>query len=87
MSAPETADGKTRLLRVAMYVKRRPSMSEDDFNKHWSEKHAPLVSEWLARHGIVRYVQVCISGFPEQALNEGSMDVRSPSPSTTRRLA
>ena len=58
MSAPPTEDGKTRLLRVAMYVKRKPGLSEDDFNKHWTEKHAPLVSEWLARHGIVRYVQV-----------------------------
>lgn len=33
-------------------------MSEEDFHKYWTEVHAPIVEKWLAKHGVVRYVQV-----------------------------
>lgn len=58
MSTAPSADGKPRLLRITMYVKRKEGTSEEDFSKYWTERHAPLVSEWLARHGVVRYTQV-----------------------------
>ncbi|KAL1835949.1 hypothetical protein VTK73DRAFT_5252 [Phialemonium thermophilum] len=34
---------------------RKPTMSEDDFHRYMSEKHAPLVREALARHGVTQY--------------------------------
>lgn len=47
-----------QLLKLTLFAKRKQGMSEDDFGKYWTEKHAPLVKEWLAKHGIVRYAQV-----------------------------
>ncbi|KAI0200587.1 EthD domain-containing protein [Astrocystis sublimbata] len=34
---------------------RKPSMSEDEFHKYMSEKHAPMVRDLLARCGISQY--------------------------------
>ena len=49
-----------RLLRISVLVRRRQGISEEEFQKYWTEKHAPLVTDWLARYGIVRYNQVCL---------------------------
>ncbi len=53
------------LLRFSLYFKRRPDISEKEFNDHWSNVHAPLTKEWLVKYGIIRYTQVCTasSGF------------------------
>lgn len=32
-------------------------MSEADFHQHWTHVHAPKVSAWLRKHGIVGYTQ------------------------------
>ena len=45
------------LLRVSLFFKRRPDISEKQFNDHWSNIHAPLTKEWLVRHGVVKYTQ------------------------------
>lgn len=45
------------VIRLSIFVKRNPNISEDEFHKHWIENHIPLVGEWLTRHGILRYVQ------------------------------
>jgi hypothetical protein len=44
--------------KFTMHLKRNPSLSEDDFHRHWSQVHVPIVNAWLARHGVVSYVQV-----------------------------
>lgn len=36
-------------------------MSENEFNNYWAYEHGPLVTEWLLRCGIIKYVQVCKS--------------------------
>lgn len=46
------------LIRITVLANRNPNISEAEFHKHWTEKHAPLVSSWLQRHGIVKYTQV-----------------------------
>ncbi|KAF1357566.1 hypothetical protein EJ07DRAFT_167486 [Lizonia empirigonia] len=45
------------LIRITVLANRNPNISEAEFHKHWTEKHAPLVSSWLQRHGIVKYIQ------------------------------
>ncbi|KAI9819902.1 MAG: hypothetical protein M1827_006472 [Pycnora praestabilis] len=45
------------LQRVTMYIKRLPSMSEEEFYHHWEHVHAPLVAPWFLKHGIVGYTQ------------------------------
>jgi hypothetical protein len=33
-------------------------MSEEEFHKYMSEKHAPMVRDLLAQHGITQYTMV-----------------------------
>jgi uncharacterized protein (TIGR02118 family) len=46
------------MLKVIVFVKRNPSLSVDEFHRHWREVHARLVAETpsVARH-LVRYEQ------------------------------
>jgi uncharacterized protein (TIGR02118 family) len=46
------------MVKVIVFVKRNPSLSVEQFHRHWREVHAPLVSETpsVARH-IHRYEQ------------------------------
>ncbi|CAN9428601.1 unnamed protein product [Alternaria sp. RS040] len=45
------------LVRVTVLASRNPKLSENEFNDHWANKHGPLITSWLQRHGIVKYVQ------------------------------
>lgn len=49
---------KQRLLRLTLMQYKNPKISDEEFQKHWSEHHAPIASSWLARNGIVGYTQV-----------------------------
>lgn len=49
---------KTNMVRLSMYVKRREGMNIDEFNEYWTNTHAPKVSKWLAKYGVIRYTQV-----------------------------
>jgi hypothetical protein len=50
---------KQRLLRFTILTYRKPGLSEEEFHSHWTTTHVPLVQDWLARHGILKYTQVC----------------------------
>jgi hypothetical protein len=52
------------LIRVTVFVNRKPGTTEDEFNKYWAYKHGPLVTDWLQRNGIIKYVQVCLLSLP-----------------------
>lgn len=45
-------------LRFTMLIKRKPDISEEEFHKYWTEVHPSVVNEWLAKHGVVQYIQV-----------------------------
>lgn len=49
---------KERLLRLTMLCYRNPTMSEEEYHHHWTYDHTPLVRDWLAKYGVVRYSQV-----------------------------
>jgi hypothetical protein len=44
--------------KLTTLVKRRSDITEQEFHQYWSEKHPIVVNDWLARHGVVKYVQV-----------------------------
>ncbi|KAF2134935.1 hypothetical protein P153DRAFT_278435 [Dothidotthia symphoricarpi CBS 119687] len=46
-----------QLIRVTVLANRNPKLSESEFNHHWAHKHGPLITSWLQRHGVVKYVQ------------------------------
>ncbi|KAF3033615.1 hypothetical protein E8E12_001967 [Didymella heteroderae] len=45
------------MLRITVFAHRNPKISEEEYHAHWATKHAPLVSSWLQRHGVVKYTQ------------------------------
>lgn len=47
-------------IKFTMMIKRRSDFSEEEFHKYWTETHAPIVEKWLAKHGVIRYVQVSV---------------------------
>ncbi|KAF2106979.1 EthD domain-containing protein [Lophiotrema nucula] len=48
---------QTKMYKFSMFIKRRPDLTEVEFHEYWTETHAPIVDEWLAKHGVVRYIQ------------------------------
>ena len=54
---------RSDLVRVSIFVTRKEGVTEAEFHQYWTERHSKVVSEWLQRHGIVRYSQVrgCVS--------------------------
>jgi uncharacterized protein (TIGR02118 family) len=46
------------MIKLVFCVKRLPHLSREEFQRHWRERHAPLVREAAAALGVRRYVQV-----------------------------
>ena len=46
------------LVRVTVSINRKKGTTEEQFHSYWANRHGPLVSDWLLRSGIVKYVQV-----------------------------
>lgn len=44
-----------RLFQWTVCAYRKPGMSEEDYHKYMSEKHAPLVRGLLAKYGIIKF--------------------------------
>lgn len=49
---------KERILRITVLQYKSSKLTDDEFHKHWTQKHAPIASGWLARNGILGYTQV-----------------------------
>ena len=47
-----------KLIRITTLLPRRKGMSKEDFYKHWTNVHGPLVLDFMMRHGVVEYRQV-----------------------------
>ncbi|RAH66135.1 EthD domain-containing protein [Aspergillus aculeatinus CBS 121060] len=45
------------LIRLTLLLKKRNDITHEEFHHHWTHVHGPLVSAWLRRHGVIRYVQ------------------------------
>lgn len=46
------------MIKLTFCLRRRPDLSREEFQRYWSEVHAPLVAERAEVLGIRRYVQV-----------------------------
>ncbi|KAJ9608854.1 hypothetical protein H2200_006625 [Cladophialophora chaetospira] len=53
-----TGPTKTKVLRVSMYLKKKPGLSQEEFNRYWSHVHGPLVRPLVEKYGILKYTQV-----------------------------
>ncbi|OAP65489.1 hypothetical protein AYL99_01461 [Fonsecaea erecta] len=64
---------KQRMLKLSLFARRKSHLSEDEFQRYWSETHRALATEWLVKYGIVKYTQYhtpshllpsALAGFP-----------------------
>ena len=46
------------MLRLTFLLRKKPSLSHDEFHRYWLEEHGPLVASHARRLGALRYVQV-----------------------------
>lgn len=60
------------MIKLVFCLRRRDTVTVDEFRRYWREHHGPLVAERAARLGIRRYVQ---SETLDSALNDA---LRSP---------
>ncbi|KIW99161.1 uncharacterized protein Z519_00824 [Cladophialophora bantiana CBS 173.52] len=58
---------KTKVLRVSMYLKRKPGLTEEQFNHYWSHVHGPLVRPLVEKYGILKYTQYHTSSTVQEA--------------------
>lgn len=45
------------LYKLTIHARRRNDMSEEDFHHHWTHSHAPKISAFLHKYGVVGYTQ------------------------------
>lgn len=57
------------MIKLTYCLRRRPELSWEEFSRHWSDVHAPLVRERAEQLGIRRYVQVRTRR--DEAVHEG----------------
>ncbi|KAM0723793.1 hypothetical protein Q7P37_000783 [Cladosporium fusiforme] len=53
-------------VRVSIFMHRKEGVSEADFHKYWTERHAKVVSDWLQCHGVIKYTQVHTPSWAQQ---------------------
>lgn len=49
-----------RLIRITTLIPRKKGMTEAEFYKHWTQVHGPMVIDFMMRHGVIEYRQVCL---------------------------
>ena len=57
MTSRQSAEPQ-KVLKVTVFHYRNPSMTEEQYQRHWSDHHAAMAAPWLARHGILKYAIV-----------------------------
>lgn len=55
---------KTKVLRVSMYLRKKEGLSQEEFNRYWSEVHGPLVRPLVQKYNILKYTQVSAAYIP-----------------------
>ena len=59
------------MIKLVFVLRRKPSLSREEFQRYWRERHAPLVAERAKAIGVKRYVQVHTLDTPlDDALRE-----------------
>lgn len=61
------------MIKLVFALRRRPELSQAEFQAYWREHHAPLVKKHAAKLGVRRYVQ---SHTMAESLNASFRDTR-----------
>jgi hypothetical protein len=76
-----------KLIRITTLIPRKKGMTREDFYKHWTTVHGPLVLDFMMRHGVVEYRQVSIleeTIHPTNPQPQFHENLTEPPPSTTQ---
>ena len=46
-----------KLIRITTLIPRKKGMTHEQFYKHWTTVHGPMVLDFMMRHGVVEYRQ------------------------------
>jgi hypothetical protein len=70
---------RTDRVRVAMFVKRKATISKEQFHQYWAETHAPLVSSLnIVKTNLLKYEQVCkLRNLSQPAMVENNRHTRT----------
>jgi hypothetical protein len=49
---------REKLLKFTVMQHRNPAITEEEFNRYWTQKHSVIAAPWLQRNGILGYRQV-----------------------------
>ena len=49
---------REKLLKFTVMQHRNPTITEEEFNRYWTQKHSVIAATWLQRNGILGYRQV-----------------------------
>jgi hypothetical protein len=44
-------------IQIIAYIKRKPTLTLEQFYDHWQNKHAPIIAPWAQKHNLRRYQQ------------------------------
>jgi hypothetical protein len=62
----------TNTILIVTFIKRNPNLSREEFYKHWSTIHAPIVAPWAEKHGVLQYRQNHSAGTIVPSFTDGS---------------
>ncbi|KIX98399.1 uncharacterized protein Z520_05700 [Fonsecaea multimorphosa CBS 102226] len=68
---------KQKVMRVCMYLKRKPGLTEEEFNHYWSHVHGPLVRPLVEKYGILKYTQYHTSSNVQQSTMEAWPELKA----------
>ncbi len=57
------AGGYQKVFKATFMVTKKKDLTDDQFVKHYTEIHMPMVAEILKRHGGLRYAVVSYSPY------------------------
>ncbi|CAM6128410.1 unnamed protein product [Calypogeia fissa] len=47
-----------RLVKVTVFIKKKPGITDEEFHRHWSENHGPLVRSMpIVKEKVLKYTQ------------------------------
>ena len=69
-SATESKSAPQRMLCWTVCAYRKPGLDEDEYHRHMSEVHAPLVKKLMVKYDFVQWSMVCAHRFPNFPVQE-----------------
>jgi hypothetical protein len=54
----QATPAKEKVYKLTIAAKRNPNLRETEFHDYWSNVHGPKAEAWMAKWGVLSYIQV-----------------------------